>query len=109
MKEFTLNGKKVTPKTVTFNTICDLEDRGFDISELGNRTMSFIRVFVAMWEGISLEKAGDEIEAHISGGGDISVLMDAITEAINDSGFFKGAGKPPKKSLKMPEVTDSDI
>ena len=107
MKDFKLNGKKVTPKPITFNTICDLEDRGFDISEMGTHTMSFIRVFVALWEKISIEKAGDEIEAHINNGGDIAVLMDAITDAINESGFFKGAGNE-SPDLKIVEATESD-
>lgn len=106
MKSFELNGKKITPKAITFNTICELEEKGYDISEMGTKTMSFIRIFVAMWTGKSIEDAGNEIEEHISNGGDISVVLDALSDAINESGFFNGS--KGKKLKKTPEPTEND-
>ena len=105
MKNFTLNGKEIAPKALTFNMICDLEDMGFDVSDMGNHTMSTIRVFVSLWAKCSIEEAGDMIEGHISNGGDLGVLTDAITDAMNESGFFnRGKKKSPKKELKMTEA-----
>lgn len=110
MKTFEMNGKIISPKPITFNTICELEERGFDISDLGSHTMSFIRVFVSIWGNMELNKAGDEIEQYLVDGGDISVITDAITEAVNESGFFNHKGKKtPKKALKMTEPTENDM
>ena len=109
MKDFELNGKTVIPRAITFNTICDLEDKGYDISDMGTHTMSFLRVFVALWEKCSVEEAGNEIEEHISNGGSLEVLMNALTDAINESGFFNQTAKKPKKKPKTTEATDSDI
>lgn len=104
MKKIKLNGKEITPKPLTFNTICDLEDRGFDMSDLGNHMLSTIRIFVSLWAKCSAEEAGDMIEGHISNGGDLGELTDAITEAMNESGFFNRGKKSPKKELKMTEA-----
>lgn len=110
MKSFELNGETITPRAITFNTICDLEDRGYDISEMGDRTFSFVRVFVELWTGCSKEEAGDKIDAHLANGGSIDVLMEAITEAVNESSFFSKKGKKsPQKKLKIAEPTDSDL
>lgn len=107
MKTFKFNGETVTPRALTFNDICQLEEMGVDISEIGSHTMSFMRAFLALWINKSLKEAGDMIEEHVAKGGEISVLMDAITVAMNESGFFNSAGKK-KAPLKIVEATESD-
>lgn len=106
MKSFKFNGKTVTPRALTFNAICELEDMGYDITALGDKTFGFIRVFLGLWTGATVEEAGVEIDEHLAGGGTLDELMDAITEAINESSFFNKAGKKTPATIKMKEATE---
>ena len=85
---FTINGKKYEAVPFTFNAVCDLEDMGFSIEDMDRKAVSMIRAYFALCVG-DVETAGNELEAHIVNGGDLSELSEAIGKEINNSGFFK--------------------
>lgn len=101
-----INGKEVKLE-ITFNTICQLEDMGVDISE-SSKPMSMLRGFIAVALGESLEEAGKEIEEYIVGGGDVKELVDAMVSALKESGFFQALAKKAKTRKaavqKVPEA-----
>ena len=89
MSTFEINGKKYQMKPFTYNFVCDLEDVGITLEEIDKRPMKLGREYLAFCGGVSSEFAGEEIERHIINGGDISVLYDALSTAINESDFFQ--------------------
>ena len=98
MKYFTLNGKKVEEKELSFNAVCDFEDMGVDVRALSGKPLSLTRAYIAYAEGITLEEAGKEIEAHILNGGDMDKVMDAISSAFRNSDFFHHTAEMKKKA-----------
>ena len=86
-----INGKELKLE-ITFNTICQLEDIGVSLGE-DRKTMSMLRGFVAIGLGISPDEAGEEIEKFVEGGGDITELVKAMSDAMGNSGFFQSLAK----------------
>ena len=84
-----LNGKEITAKPTDFNATIELNDLGGDIYSFGTKPLAALRAYLAYCEGVSAEEAGQEIEAHIVGGGDLSDLSTAFMKACDDSAFFK--------------------
>ena len=89
MKMFVLNGNSYPIKDMSVNMICDLEDMGISLGEMQNKSFSFIRAYVSMCMGESLEKAGREIELHLINKGKLEDIMDAIKTAMEESDFFR--------------------
>lgn len=89
-KSFSVNGKKYTAKPITFNAICDFEDKGFSIEHLFDKRMSGLRVYLAYCGDMDdVETAGAELEAHFASGKNVTELSDALSEAVLESGFFR--------------------
>nr|DAU40935.1 MAG TPA: tail assembly chaperone protein [Bacteriophage sp.] len=86
-----INGKELKLE-ITFNTICQLEDMGVSLGE-DRKTMSMLRGFVAIGLGISPDEAGVEIEKFVEDGGDITELVKAMSDAMENSGFFQSLAK----------------
>ncbi|WP_418932416.1 hypothetical protein [Hominenteromicrobium sp.] len=84
-----INGKEITAKPIDFNATIELNDLGGDIYSFGTKPLAALRAYLAYCEGVSAEEAGQEIEAHIIGGGDLSDLSTAFVKACDDSAFFK--------------------
>ena len=89
MKRFVLNGNSYPVKDMGVNMICDLEDMGISLGEMQNKSFSFIRAYVSMCMGTSVEKAGREIELHLINKGKLEDVMDVIKGAMEDSDFFQ--------------------
>jgi len=85
---FEINGKEYTAIPFTFNTVCELEDIGFSMEDLDKKPVSAVRAYFALCCG-DVTLAGNEIEAHLIGGGDMTGIMGAMTKEIEESGFFK--------------------
>ena len=81
-----INGKEITAKPIDFNATIELNDLGGDIYSFGTKPLAALRAYLAYCEGVSAEEAGQEIEAHIVGGADLST---AFMKACDDSAFFK--------------------
>lgn len=84
-----INGKEITAKPIDFNATIELNDLGGDIYSFGTKPLAALRAYLAYCEGVSAEEAGQEIEAHIVVGGDLSDLSAAFMKACDDSAFFK--------------------
>lgn len=91
-KTVVVNGKEIAIKKIDFNAVCELEDLGFNITNIKDKTFSTIRALVAFNMGIDVVKASAEIEEHLKNGGTITDLTPMI-EAVADSDFFQSLTK----------------
>ena len=96
MKMIILNGTSYPAKEITFNDFCTFEDMGIDIQTMDKKPLSFLRTYIALCmkntdfvDASLLDKAGTEIEKHIENGGSIEDLLESMSEAIQNSGFFR--------------------
>lgn len=88
-KIFTINEKKYTSKPFDFNMVCDLEDLGISIADLGKKQTAFLRAYFSLCANVDLNVAGKEIETHIIQGGNLDELMKAVEFEIDESDFFR--------------------
>lgn len=93
MKKFIVNGKEYKAKEFTFNLVCDLEDMGYEMEKMGSKPMTITRAYFALCAGVTEEIAGREIESHLIGGGDFSVISNAMQEQMENSDFFRNLNK----------------
>lgn len=89
MRRFSLNGKTYIASPMNFNTICDLEDLGVSLDDFFKKRTLFMRAYVALSMGGDARLAGEEIEAHIIGGGTLDALTDIMRAEIDESDFFQ--------------------
>ena len=89
MNTFSINGTTVTAKTFDFNTLCDFDDYGVSIQDIGSKPMAFVRAYVACCMNVSLEEAGKEINDHVVNGGKLDDIFNAINKELENSGFFR--------------------
>lgn len=85
----TLNGVAYPAKEITFNDFCTFEEMGVDIQSIERKPLSFLRVYIALCMKTSLENAGDAMQKYIEDGGQMEDLLSAMSEAIENSGFFR--------------------
>ena len=83
-----LNNKEYKIPEITFNTICDLEEMGVDLSGINKKALSTVRGFLALAVGGDLEEAGRILEEHLVNGGGLEEVLREIEEALVKSGFF---------------------
>lgn len=88
-KTFTINGKEYKAKAFDFNLICDFEDMGISLADIGNKPMSVIRAYFGLCTGKGRDYAGKEMEGHIIAGGSFDELMQAMSDAMEESDFFR--------------------
>lgn len=93
VKLFNVNGKQYRAKEFDFNLLCDFEDQGLSLEDIDSKPMSLIRTYLAFCGNITKEEAGKEIEAHLIGGGKFTDVVDAMSEQMQDSGFFRSLNK----------------
>ena len=89
MKMVTVNGVQYPNKEITFNDFCTFEERGIDLQTMEKKPLSFLRVYISLCMNSDEIKAGQEIDAHIANGGNIEDLLQAMSDAIENSGFFR--------------------
>lgn len=84
-----INGKEIAAKPIDFNAAIRLNELGGDIFAYNKSPLSALRAYLAYCMGTDAEDAGNEIEKHIIGGGDLHELVKAFAGACNDSAFFR--------------------
>lgn len=89
MNLFIINEKEYKAKEFDFNLVCDLEDMGISLEQAERKPMSMARAYFALCAGKGRVFAGKEMEAHIVGGGSLDELMDAMSEEMERSDFFR--------------------
>lgn len=88
MGKLTVCGKDYELKKITFNSMCELEERyDLDLSKLGNKGISTIRSLFAFVANVSLIEAGEIIEEHLLNGGELSDF-NVLADMLLDSSFF---------------------
>lgn len=110
MKTFTLNGTEYKALEFDFNLICDLEDMGITMESMQSKAMNFIRSYISLCIGKGREYAGQEINAHIIGGGSLDEIMGVIGDVMGESDFFRALSKDeeeetPKSASKAKTKT----
>lgn len=90
MEKITINGKEFELREIDFNAVCELEDLGMSIIDIKDKTFLFksIRALVAFVERCDLEKAGKEVEAHLTNKGKINDFT-PLFEMVSKSDFFR--------------------
>ena len=89
MKMIMINGQAYPAKEITFNDFCTFEDLGVDIQSMEKKPLSFLRVYVALCMESSLDDAGMAIQEHMANGGKMEDLLESMSDAITNSGFFR--------------------
>lgn len=108
MSTFTVNNKEYEAKAFDFNLICDLEDMGLSLREIGDKTMSFVRAYFGLCAEIGKESAGKEMEAHIISGGTFDGITEVMSDEMKKSDFFRSINKTEEtdSTTSTPEKTE---
>jgi hypothetical protein len=91
MNKVTINGREYTIPEVDFDAVCELEEKGVDLLAADAKHPKLaitLRGIVAWIMGVPEKVASREIMDHIQNGGNIIEILNAVTEAMQDSGFF---------------------
>ena len=91
----TINGNKYEIPELTFDAVCELEERGINLMDLGNgrtKIATTIRGLVAWIMGTDTKTASIEIEKHLMNGGDFNEILDKCSEALSNAGFLSQKG-----------------
>lgn len=88
-----INGKTFKAAEFDLNLICDFEDKGIALDDIGNKMVSVIREYVAYSMGVDSKTAGIEISRHLDNGGSLEDISDVMSAVMEDSGFFRAISK----------------
>lgn len=105
MEKITINKRVYPAKEIDFNFLCELADNGIEINEIDKKFMSVVRVYVSYCMDVDKETAGNEINAHIIGGGTIDELVEAISVKMDESGFFRALDRQAETQTETPKKT----
>ena len=89
----TLNGRDY-PLRFSINALCCLEEKtGLSLSQMQSAQFSCLRglIWCGLMEaeqGLTLEGAGDLLDAHLRSGGDLHSVSDTLAAALADACFF---------------------
>lgn len=92
MEKIKINEKEYELRKIDFNAVCELEDLGMSIVDIKNKTFSSIRALVAFVERCDFDKAGKEVEAHLTSGGKVNDFT-PLFEMVSKSDFFRNLSK----------------
>lgn len=108
MNTVTVNGKEYKAKPFDFNLICDLEDMGISLEEMGNKKMSMVRAYFALCAGKGNEFAGKELNAHFVNGGKFEDIISAMNEEMEISDFFQAFNKTAETENTENQTEESE-
>lgn len=107
MRTITINEKTYNAKPFDFNLVCDLEDMGFELEEIGKRNMKMIRAYVGLCMETDINTAGYEIEQHLIKGGNLTDALNTFMDEMNESDFFRSLTQREKKeTATVPKKTE---
>lgn len=104
MNKVTINGREYTIPEVDFDAVCELEEKGVDLLAADAKHPKLaitLRGIVAWIMGVPEKVASREIMDHIQNGGNIIEILNAVTEAMQDSGFF--GQRETANVMRMPQ------
>ena len=97
MSTFNLNGITVVAKEFDFNALCELDNYGVSMQDIGSKPMAFVRAYVAYCMNDSIEMAGQNINDHVINGGKLDDIFGVINTEMEKSGFFRALEGGPKE------------
>lgn len=97
----TVNKKTYIAKPFDFNMLCDLEDMGVSLEKAQEKPMSMVRAYFAICTGKGKEFAGKEMEAHLINGGSFDDVVEAMSEEMNNSDFFKASQRARRRTIRQ--------
>lgn len=89
MRTITINKKELKARPFDFNLICDLEDMGIAMADLGKKPMITLRAYIALCMNKDLKVAGKEIEKHLTNGGNFEEAINVMSAEMEESDFFR--------------------
>lgn len=107
MNTFKVNETKYKAKPFDFNMVCDLEEMGISLEEMGSKRLSATRAYFALCSGLSEEKAGKEIEQQFIKYGELNEISEALNKEMEVSDFFRSLTERAKKETAEDEEAES--
>lgn len=97
--KFTINKKTYDSLPFDFEMMCQIEERGIETEELGNKK-KFVtaKAYFAICSGLPDIVASNEINAHVIAGGNLAELMNAMNKEMDDSAFIKALLKQTQQN-----------
>lgn len=89
-----INGNKYNIPEMSFDSVCELEERGINFLSMDKKNMklaTMARGLVAWVMDVDVKTASKEIESHVANGGDIIEILERIMGSMEKSGFFSKA------------------
>lgn len=100
-----INNKSYKALPMSFNTICELEALGVDLTKIESNYMQTMRAYLSLCMKCSLEDAGKELEKHFINGGDLDEFSEEFQKAVEQSGFFQALQTPTTKTTAKSKKT----
>ena len=97
MKKFKVNGNEYEARPFDFNLVCDLENMGVSVADMGRKHFATTRAYFALCAGMSNTQAGKEMELHVISGGNFEDINNALNEEMDKSDFFLAISKKQEK------------
>lgn len=107
MNTFMVNRKEYKAKPFDFNLVCDLEDMGVSLEEMGNKKMSMVRAYFAICAGKGSEFSGKELNVHFVNGGKFEDIIEAMNKEMEISDFFQALSKTAEMETATGEATEN--
>lgn len=107
MNTFTINGKEYKAQPFDFNMVCELEDMGIALEEIGSKRLSSIRAYFKMCSGLSIKKAGIEIEQQYIKYGELDEISEVMNKEMDASDFFRALIERAKAETATDETEES--
>ena len=99
MRTFKINGKDYKSKALDFNLVCDLEDMGIAIDDIGKKQTATMRAYFALCANVDKESAGLEMQEHVKAGGNFKELAQVFNEELEKSDFFRAVNENAEKEV----------
>ncbi len=106
MNTFTVNGTEYKAKPFDFNMVCELEDMGIALEEMGSKRLSSIRAYFGLCSGLNKEKAGKEIEQQFIKYGELNEISEVMNKEMDASDFFQALIERSKAETATDETQE---
>lgn len=105
MATLKINNKIYEVPQLGFGHMQQLESEGISVVDMikKKQIFSMATAITMVCTGLPVENANALVEQHVLGGGDLSPMYEAFTNAVSESAFFKkllGEEEEPKKKTR---------
>ena len=93
---------------VDFNLVCDLEDMNVSVVDGNMKSMSLMRGYFGLCAGLSMTKAGEEIQSHLKHGGKLDEFAESLKYEFENSEFFQSLREEAEEDNTENPATESE-